>query len=294
MTGGLTIPPWLPHPLRRAYWLALDAAGYLLVARHLNRLRAGLGLPPVRRVFRWWLSPDLVFAVYFPQVEELALSDSLFGDTFLGCRPFGQSAEAAVASCYPACGRWGASRYLELNGTPAPQRRRAVAFRGGVTMHEAILRDFFLGNTDAARLQADLEGGVRQSGITREHQIADMDTELVVESAHLVRLCDAVLAGEFRPEALQQIGFCLIASVRFHWDADTPDGSVVAEVVADWSCPEINWPLIPENVYRFRQGLVAGSYPFRSGQPPNESLQPTGAAILVSQDIKVPNSNPGS
>src|SRR5688572_195096 len=26
MTGGLTIPPWLPHPLRRLYWLAVDAA----------------------------------------------------------------------------------------------------------------------------------------------------------------------------------------------------------------------------------------------------------------------------
>jgi UDP:flavonoid glycosyltransferase YjiC (YdhE family) len=66
MTGGLTIPPWLPHPLRRAYWLALDAVGYLLVARPLNRLRAGLGLPPVGRVFRWWLSPDLVIALFPP------------------------------------------------------------------------------------------------------------------------------------------------------------------------------------------------------------------------------------
>lgn len=52
MTGGLTIPPWLPHPLRRLCWLAVDAAGYLLVARELNRVRAGLDLPPIRRVFR--------------------------------------------------------------------------------------------------------------------------------------------------------------------------------------------------------------------------------------------------
>jgi UDP:flavonoid glycosyltransferase YjiC (YdhE family) len=66
MTGGLTIPPWLPMPLRRAYWLGLDAVGYVLVARPLNRLRAGLGLPPVRRVFRWWLSQDLVIALFPP------------------------------------------------------------------------------------------------------------------------------------------------------------------------------------------------------------------------------------
>jgi UDP:flavonoid glycosyltransferase YjiC (YdhE family) len=66
MTGGLTIPAWLPRPLRRAYWLVLDAAGYLLVARPLNRLRFDLGLPPVRRVFRWWLSPDLVIGMFPP------------------------------------------------------------------------------------------------------------------------------------------------------------------------------------------------------------------------------------
>lgn len=64
MPGGLTIPSWLPHPLRRFYWLAVDAAGYALVAPLLNRARDGLGLSPVRRVFRWWLSPDLVIGLF--------------------------------------------------------------------------------------------------------------------------------------------------------------------------------------------------------------------------------------
>src|SRR5437764_7148403 len=64
MPGGVTIPAWLPRPLRRLYWLGIDAAGYALVARSLNRVRAGLGLPPVRRVFRWWLSPDLVIGLF--------------------------------------------------------------------------------------------------------------------------------------------------------------------------------------------------------------------------------------
>jgi UDP:flavonoid glycosyltransferase YjiC (YdhE family) len=64
MPGGLTIPAWLPLPLRRLYWLAVDAAGYALVARSLNRVRARLGLSPVRRVFRWWLSPDLVIGLF--------------------------------------------------------------------------------------------------------------------------------------------------------------------------------------------------------------------------------------
>jgi UDP:flavonoid glycosyltransferase YjiC (YdhE family) len=64
MPGGLTIPAWLPRPLRDAYWLAVDAAGYVLVTRPLNRLGSDLGLPPVRRVFRWWLSPDLVIGLF--------------------------------------------------------------------------------------------------------------------------------------------------------------------------------------------------------------------------------------
>jgi UDP:flavonoid glycosyltransferase YjiC (YdhE family) len=64
MAGGLTIPPWLPHPLRRLYWRAVDVAADLLVGPSLNRVRAGLGLAPVRRLFRWWLSPDLVIGLF--------------------------------------------------------------------------------------------------------------------------------------------------------------------------------------------------------------------------------------
>src|SRR5438067_1491732 len=64
MPGGVTIPSWLPHPLRRLYWLAVDAAAYALVTPSLNRVRVGLGLSPVRRVFRWLLSPDLVIGLF--------------------------------------------------------------------------------------------------------------------------------------------------------------------------------------------------------------------------------------
>lgn len=64
MPGGLDIPAWLPHPLRRLYWLGVDAAAYLLLAPSLNRFRRSLGLPPVRRFFRWWLSPELVIGLF--------------------------------------------------------------------------------------------------------------------------------------------------------------------------------------------------------------------------------------
>jgi UDP:flavonoid glycosyltransferase YjiC (YdhE family) len=64
MPGGLTIPPWLPRPLRQLYWLTIDATADVLTGRPLNRLRSGLGLPLVRRLFRWWLSPDLVIGLF--------------------------------------------------------------------------------------------------------------------------------------------------------------------------------------------------------------------------------------
>jgi UDP:flavonoid glycosyltransferase YjiC (YdhE family) len=64
MVAGLTIPPWLPHWARGLYWWVVDAAGGALVGRSLNAVRRSLGLPPVRRLFRWWLSPELVIGLF--------------------------------------------------------------------------------------------------------------------------------------------------------------------------------------------------------------------------------------
>ena len=74
MAGRLTIPTWLPHLFRKFYWLGVDAAGYLLVAPWLNRVRSALGLAPVRRLFRWWLSPERVIAL-FPEWYAAPQSD---------------------------------------------------------------------------------------------------------------------------------------------------------------------------------------------------------------------------
>ncbi|WP_193789061.1 glycosyltransferase, partial [Zavarzinella formosa] len=64
LSGGLTIPPWLPHSLRKFYWLGVDAAGYMTIGPFINRVRSRLGLRPIRRVFRWWMSPDLVIGLF--------------------------------------------------------------------------------------------------------------------------------------------------------------------------------------------------------------------------------------
>jgi UDP:flavonoid glycosyltransferase YjiC (YdhE family) len=64
MPAGLSLPRWAPRPLGRLYWRAFDYAGQLLLGKQLNALRDSLGLPPVRRVFQWWLSPDLVLGMF--------------------------------------------------------------------------------------------------------------------------------------------------------------------------------------------------------------------------------------
>lgn len=64
MPGGMTIPRWFPHWLRKAYWWNVDVTGGFLVSPWLNRQRRKLGLRPVRRLFRWWLSPQLVIGLF--------------------------------------------------------------------------------------------------------------------------------------------------------------------------------------------------------------------------------------
>lgn len=66
MPMGLTLPRWAPRPAAALYWRAIDLAGAGLMGRELNRLREPLGLPPVRRVFGWWLSPQLVLGMFPP------------------------------------------------------------------------------------------------------------------------------------------------------------------------------------------------------------------------------------
>ncbi|HEY6302437.1 MAG TPA: hypothetical protein VIX14_05170 [Terriglobales bacterium] len=77
-----------------------------------------------------------------------------------------------------------------------------------------------------------------------------MNKDFAVTADMAVRLCDAVLRGQLSPAALQAIGFALMASDKFGWDGDDE------VVMADWSCPEVNYPLTFDNVQRFRAWLM--------------------------------------
>jgi len=129
-------------------------------------------------------------------------------------------------------------------------------------MREVVLKEFFEGKVDANALAAELHGAVETVGITSHYHIEDMEGELEVTAAHLVRLCDAVLTGRLAPEALETIGFCLVASDGFYWDTDKGDGEVVAETCFDWSEPRINHSLTIDNVRGFRERLLTGHNTF--------------------------------
>ena len=123
-------------------------------------------------------------------------------------------------------------------------------------MREAVLRDFFLGKTTVAELRRDLIGAVMSEGNYHWQRITDMEGEYRVTTRDLVKLCEAVLSMALEPESIEHIGFCLMASDHFEWDNEIPDGEIVAQTVADWSAPEINYPLTLTNIEMFRARLL--------------------------------------
>lgn len=130
-------------------------------------------------------------------------------------------------------------------------------------MREEVLRRFFEGKCSAAELALDVAGSARREDvICTVVTIEDMKQPFTVTADMGIRLCDAVLQGELPPDALETIGFALISSEAFQWDGEQDD--VLANVIADWSCPEVNYPLTRENVGRCRDWLArAAAYPER-------------------------------
>ena len=126
-------------------------------------------------------------------------------------------------------------------------------------MKAAVLRDFFLGLRTVEELRSDLEGTTVQRGhASYEHTMADLDAEFTVEPHHLVKLCDAAIAGDISPDVLAAIAFGVIASDYFIWDTDSEIGKRVGVTLYDWSAPEINFALNRETAAKFRHRLLTG------------------------------------
>jgi len=127
-------------------------------------------------------------------------------------------------------------------------------------MHETVLRDFFTGSISVATLVDDLQDAIVSGGSSVvRHPIVDMPDAFDVRSSHLVAICDVFLDDKLKSDDLRAIGFCLIASESFEWDAETPDGERVADVTNHWSSPEINFPINSENVNKWRAYLETGN-----------------------------------
>jgi len=136
-------------------------------------------------------------------------------------------------------------------------------------MHESILRDFFLGKTDATALSKDIDESralMSPTGVSYSKTsdgIVKMDSDLDLSRAHLLTICDAFLSGSLSATDLEYIAFSLIASDRFNWDGD--QDNTLAEILHEWAAPEINYPLNMENIQRCRRWLLGTEkYPDRA------------------------------
>jgi hypothetical protein len=113
-------------------------------------------------------------------------------------------------------------------------------------MREVTLKRFFLEDVSAKALEEDVSGSViHLDQISSTIQIEDMK-----EHFELIRLCDAALSETFSPESLIAVALALMASDTFWWDDE-----VISEVLADWSAPEINYPLTAGTLRMHRDWL---------------------------------------
>ena len=162
--------------------------------------------------------------------------------------------------------------------------RLALLMRGvsGTTkMKESTLATYLSGGIDAVGLRADLADVVGTDTLrSGENLLSDLSADITIRLDHLVRLCDAYLAGDLDPEHLEAVAFFLIGSNHFTWNTDDCDGAVVAEVLHEWSAPQINFRLTRDTVTRYRAELLKGRPSLY--RPANTAPHPTAAADKVS------------
>ena len=132
-------------------------------------------------------------------------------------------------------------------------------------MRESILAEFLSGEVTAALLQIELANVVGANTLQAgENMILDLSYDLEIRRDHLIRLCETFLKGDLDSGQLEAIAFFLIGSDHFVWNSDLKEGELVAEILFDWSAPEINYVLTEQNVSRYLAGLQEGRYPFPS------------------------------
>lgn len=127
-------------------------------------------------------------------------------------------------------------------------------------MKERVLVDFLEGRASAADLAENLAHAYVQEGLdTWALHVEPVEETYTVTRQGLIRLCDAVLAGDIAPDLLEPVGDCLMLSEAPTFDE--ADRDLLAEVAHRWGAPEINGRLDLDAVRMFREGLAAGRLP---------------------------------
>jgi hypothetical protein len=130
-------------------------------------------------------------------------------------------------------------------------------------MHAEILKAFLLGRVTATELSRDLDVAWEPSGSQSQRFVfQDLLEDFEVSPEHLVRVCDAVLAGEIEPPKLEAVGAALFTSDHFIWGEESEEAERVARTVSDWVDPEINFDLNLETTEKFRHRLLTGEHLF--------------------------------
>ena len=124
-------------------------------------------------------------------------------------------------------------------------------------MHESTIAAVLSGDRLAAELNTEALDSIEQIDSVRDRiRVAPLGRDFAVTSDMIVRMCDAALGGHLEPVALRAVAFAIVTSDAFIWSDD-----IVGEILHDWSAPEVNLELTPENIKRFRRWAI-GSEPY--------------------------------
>lgn len=126
-------------------------------------------------------------------------------------------------------------------------------------IQENTIRRFFSGEVPPEALAIETNFAVAKIGeFYSEVMIEDMDVDFKVSRIHLLMLCDAGISRRLSAKALSAVAFTVLASDRFHLDADD---EVVVEVLYDWSAPETNYPIDANTLEMNRRWLSGETMP---------------------------------
>src|SRR5687768_9340822 len=122
-------------------------------------------------------------------------------------------------------------------------------------MTEPQIRDYLLGKIPPSELEnVNKKTGGKMKPYYQEVEMIE-EGEFLLETRHLVSVCDDVLNGKMKTDTLDLFSFILIGSDYFTWDSESDEGRRISNVIFEWNNPTINYPLTIENVREWKKYL---------------------------------------